>query len=190
MAKVIPLLLGAAYATSLNTEVEKNNVFTGSGTLPTEDIQAHAGEFDFDESFLTSDEFQDGVNNHADVYIAIEAFIRTISRDIRPKVAELEYDSDNLHKAEQRLMDLIGLVGANEDAIMENKEGHTANAGEIVGLYDQFEDLAGKVCLSEEALRLFCHRFIYQPMIPDECAPILLTIQDRLEPVYDWNGTF
>ena len=100
--KVIPVLLGAAYATSLTTEIDadKNNVFTGSGNLPSDDIQAHAGEFNFDDSFLTTDEFKDGVNEHADVYIAIEAFMRTISRDIRPAVAELEYDSDNLHKAE------------------------------------------------------------------------------------------
>ena len=52
-------------------------------------------------------------------------------------------------------------------------------------------DLAPRVCTNQEALILFCHRFIYVDKLPEECNPILMTEKyDRLTIEYTWNDTY
>ena len=82
------VFIGQATAARL----DDNNVYTSSGTFPSPDLQANAGEFDFDKSFVNTQEFQTGVNIQADELIAIEAFSRKARKQI-VEVPNLGFDS-------------------------------------------------------------------------------------------------
>ena len=182
-------LLPSVLATAALAGKLEQNVFTGSGEMPNDDIQAHAARFNFDSSFLNNDQYMAGIQNQADIYVAIEAFSTELKRG-RAVINDLEMDvNDHTNNTIPAIVNDLDILNEIVHDHKVRTERHAMNIvdqnTQIEGLYAELLDIAESACSNEKALVLFCHKFIYAPQLPDECAPILL--QDtRLSVRYNW----
>jgi hypothetical protein len=188
-------MLMAASAAALDLQATYDNVWTGTESLPNGDLPAAADRFDFDQSFLEDGEFKSGVQIQADIFTAIEAYVQHVQTGAR-LINELSGDSDDL---QNHILDPVtpALEGLKND-VEANRADIEANAGniennrqEIVAANARLDGLAHRTCLNHDALRLFCHRFLFSEHLPAECKPILHhRAHDRLTVLYSWNGAW
>ena len=162
----------------------------GTTLVNSDNITEMASQFNFDDTWATNGDFVKGVNTISDEYIAIEAFSNAL-QTLGKQIGDLKSDADNhkdvtIPKIQGDLTKLQGDVAKNKQDIATNNGNLLKNWDDAKGLADKLEDLAGRVCLNEKALVLFCHRFIFAPTLPAECVPILYSEAEHL----NWQYAF